>query len=192
MKEEVHYGKRTFVPSITRNEIHEAVIHLADRLNKDYAGREPIFLVVLNGAFMFASDLLKEIEFDCIVSFVKLSSYAGTESTGNVKELIGVEVDVRDRDVIIVEDIVESGLTMHRVLQQLKEWGAASAEICAFVHKPMKLQYEDARPKYVGINIKDRFIIGYGLDMDGYARNLPEVYELEQKENRIGKVKGEK
>ena len=188
MKEEIRYGARTFVPAITRNEIREAVIRVADRLNKDYVGREPIFLVVLNGAFMFAADLVKEVEFECQISFVKLSSYAGTESTGKVKELIGIEVDVKDRDVIIVEDIVESGLTMHRVLEQLRELGAASVEICAFVHKPMKLQFEDARPKYIGMNIKDRFIIGYGLDIDGYARNLPEVYELEVKEDRI--IKG--
>ena len=187
MKEEVRYGSRTFVPAITRNEIREAVIQVADRLNKDYAGKDPIFLVVLNGAFMFAADLLKEIEFDCKISVVKMSSYAGTESTGEIKQLLGIGEDVKDKDIIIVEDIVESGLTMHHVLKQLHEMGAASVEICAFVHKPMKLQYEDARPKYIGMNIKDRFIIGYGLDIDGYARNLPEVYELEVKEDRVAR-----
>ena len=185
MKEEVRYGSRTFVPSIPSQEIHEAVIHVADRLNRDYAGKDPILLVMLNGAFMFASDLVKELEFECVISFIKVSSYAGTASTGQVTELIGLDVDVRDRDVIIIEDIVESGLTMHQAVDQLKRAGAATVEICAFVHKPMKLIYHDVKPKYVGLNIKDSFIIGYGLDIDGYARNLPEVYELQTAEDRI-------
>ena len=178
MKAEVQYGPRRFVPSIGREEIALAVKHVAEQLNNDYAGKEPVFLVVLNGAFMFASDLMKEVNFDCQVSFVKLSSYEGTSSTGNLKQLIGLGIDVQGKDVIIIEDIVESGLTMHHTLELLKQQGAASVEICAFVHKPMKLQYEDARPKYVGKLIKDSFIIGYGLDIDGFARNLPEVYEL--------------
>ena len=181
MKEEVRYGGRTFVPSIPKDEIHEAVVRLADQLSRDYAGKEPVFLVMLNGAFMFASDLIKEVDLDCIVSFIKVSSYAGTESTGEVRELIGLDVDVRGKDVIIVEDIVESGLTMHQAVDQLRRAGAATVEICAFVHKPMKLIYHDVKPKYIGLNIKDSFIIGYGLDIDGYARNLPEVYELAAK-----------
>ena len=181
MKEEVRYGGRTFVPSIPKDEIREAVIRVADRLNKDYAGKDPVLLVMLNGAFMFASDLVKELEFDCMVSFIKVSSYAGTASTGQVKELIGLDVDVRDRDVLIIEDIVESGLTMHQAVDQLRRAGAKSVEICSFVHKPMKLIYHDVQPKYIGLNIKDSFIIGYGLDIDGYARNLPEVYELAEK-----------
>ena len=181
MKEEVRYGGRTFVPSIPKDEIHEAVVRLADQLSRDYAGKEPVFLVMLNGAFMFASDLVKEVDLDCIVSFIKVSSYAGTESTGEVRELIGLDVDVRGKDVIIVEDIVESGLTMHQAVDQLRRAGAATVEICAFVHKPMKLIYHDVKPKYIGLNIKDSFIIGYGLDIDGYARNLPEVYELANK-----------
>ena len=181
MKEEVRYGGRTFVPSIPKDEIHEAVVRLADQLSRDYAGKEPVFLVMLNGAFMFASDLVKEVDLDCIVSFIKVSSYAGTESTCEVRDLIGLDVDVRGRDVIIVEDIVESGLTMHQAVDQLRRAGAATVEICAFVHKPMKLIYHDVKPKYIGLNIKDSFIIGYGLDIDGYARNLPEVYELANK-----------
>ena len=107
MKEEVRYGGRTFVPSIPKDEIHEAVVRLADQLSRDYAGKEPVFLVMLNGAFMFASDLVKEVDLDCIVSFIKVSSYAGTGSTGEVRELIGLDVDVRGKDVIIVEDIVD-------------------------------------------------------------------------------------
>ncbi len=178
MKERVTYGARTFVPAINKEEIAAAVKHVAEELNRDYAGKEPVFLVVLNGAFMFAADLVREVTFDNLISFVKLASYSGTQSTGKVKELIGLEIDVHGKDVIIVEDIVESGLTMHRVMQQLREWGAASVQICTFVHKAMKLEYEDARPKYIGMNIPDRFIIGYGLDIDGHARNLSEVYEL--------------
>ena len=174
----VQFGELTFVPSISCEQIAEAVKAVAERINTDYAGKEPVFLVVLNGAFMFASDLLKNVDLTCTVSFIKLASYSGTQSTGDVREVMGLDTDLHGKDVIIVEDIVDSGLTMHGLLPQIKERGAASVEICAFVHKPEMLQFADAKPKYVGMNIPKRFIIGYGLDIDGKARNLPEVYEL--------------
>ena len=174
----IRVSDKDFAPFIPQEKIETEIHRIANEIKRDVADKEPLFLVMLNGAFMFASDLVKEVEFDCVVSFMKMSSYAGTCSTGRVSELIGLDVDVRDRDVIIVEDIVESGLTMHEVVDQLKKIGAKTVEICAFVHKPMKLIYHDVKPKYIGLNIKDSFIIGYGLDIDGYARNLPEVYEL--------------
>jgi len=175
---QVQFGDLTFVPSIGKEEIARAVSDVAGRINRDYAGREPLFLVILNGAFMFASDLLKQIDLRCTVSCVKLSSYSGTSSTGEVRELMGLTTDITGRDIIIVEDIVDTGLTMHGLIPQLKAKGAASVEICTFVHKPEALQYPDARPRYIGLSIPNRFIIGYGLDIDEYARNLPEVYEL--------------
>ena len=178
MNNEVQYGERVFTLSMSRQEIADIVTRLADRLNADYGGRKPLFLVMLNGAFMFAADLMKKVNMDCTMSFVKLSSYVGMSSTGEVSVLLGLETDVRDRDVVIVEDIVESGLTMHAALEQLRQAGAKSVEICSFVFKPNRLEYEDARPKYVGKAIGDDFIIGYGLDLDGLARNLPEVYVL--------------
>ena len=175
---EVVFGGRRFVLSVDKNEIAQAVSHVAAELNADYKDREPLFLVVLNGAFMFASDLLKKVNLRCTVSFVKLSSYSGMASTQNVRELIGLNEDLAGKDVIVVEDIVDTGLTMHGMIATLKEKGAASVEVCSFVHKPEALKYEDARPKYIGMNIPNRFIIGYGLDLDGLARNLPEIYEL--------------
>lgn len=177
---QVQYGERMFVPSISADQIAEAVKAVAERINTDYAGRTPVFLIVLNGAFMFASDLLKQVNLPCTTTFIKLASYSGTASLGKVREVMGLDADLEGKDVIIVEDIVDSGLTMHGLLPQVKERGAASVEICSFVFKPEMLQYEDARPKYVGMNIPKRFIIGYGLDVDGLGRNLPEVYELKQ------------
>jgi len=170
----------TFVPSISKVEIAAAVKRVAGELNTDYAGREPIFLVVLNGAFMFASDLAKELDLRCVFSFIKLASYEGTASTQNVRSLIGLKEDLHGKDVVVVEDIVDTGLTMHQLKAQLKDMGAASVEVCAIVQKPEALQYPDAQPKYVGLSIPNRFIIGYGLDLDGYARNLPEIYELKK------------
>lgn len=179
MMKEVVFGERTFVPSISAEEIAKAVSRVAERINEDYAGRKPVFLIVLNGAFMFAADLLRQVTLDCTISCIKLSSYhGGLSSSGEVKELMGLDADLTGKDVIIVEDIVDTGLTMHGLIPQIKERGAASVEVCSFVHKPEMLRYEDARPKYIGLNIPNRFIIGYGLDVDEYARNLPEVYEL--------------
>ena len=177
----IKVSDKEFAPFIPQEKIENEIQRIASEIKRDMQDKEPLFLVMLNGAFMFASDLVKEIEFDCMISFIKVSSYAGTASTGQVKELIGLDVDVRDRDVLIIEDIVESGLTMHQAVEQLRRAGAKSVEICSFVHKPMKLIYHDVQPKYIGLNIKDSFIIGYGLDIDGYARNLPEVYELAEK-----------
>lgn len=178
---EIRFGDLSFVPSISREEIAQIVARVAGEINRDYAGREPLFLVILNGAFMFASDLLKEIDLKCTMSCVKLSSYeGGTQSTGKVRQLMGLNSDITGKDIIVVEDIVDTGLSMHGLIPQLMERGAASVEICTFVHKPEALQYPDAKPKYVGMNIPNRFIIGYGLDIDEYARNLPEVYELKK------------
>lgn len=178
---EVQYGDLTFVPAIGREEIAQAVARVAAEINRDYAGREPLFLVILNGAFMFASDLLKEIDLKCTMSCVKLSSYeGGTQSTGKVRQLMGLNTDITGMDIIIVEDIVDTGLSMHGLIPQLKERGAASVEICTFVHKPEALKHLDAKPKYVGMNIPNRFIVGYGLDYEEYGRNLPEVYELKK------------
>ena len=145
---EVQFGELTFVPSITEEQIAAAVSRVANRINADYAGRKPMFMIVLNGAFMFAADLLRQVTLDCTVCCIKLSSYhGGLASSGEVKELMGVDADLTGKDVIIVEDIVDTGLTMHGLIPQIKSRGAASVEVCAFVHKPEMLRYEDAKPK---------------------------------------------
>lgn len=174
----VQVKDKRFRVSITANELHEAVAAVAKRINEDYAGKKPMFIVVLNGAFMFAADLLKMVELPCTVSCVKLSSYEGMSTTGKVREMIGISGDLNGQDVIIVEDIVDTGTTMHGLLPQLKAKGVASVEICSLLHKPEALLFDDAKPKYIALNIPNDFIIGYGLDYDGEARNLPEIYTL--------------
>lgn len=175
----VQYGELRFRRSIDAQTIQAAVERVAKQLDKDYHDTTPLFLLVLNGAFMFAADLLKRIHFECTISCVKLSSYqGGLHSTGHVRELIGLNEDLTGRDVIILEDIVDTGVTMHNLIPQLRAKGAHSVEICTFLFKPESLKEEDARPKYVAIPIENKFIIGYGLDIEEEARNLPEVYEL--------------
>lgn len=179
MNNEVIVGDKTFVPLISAAEIEQVVSAVAERLNSDYADKQPMFVVILNGAFMFAADLLKHFRLPCTMSCVKLSSYeGGLSTTGNVRQVMGLRESLEGKDVIIVEDIVDTGTTMHNLIPQLLEKGARSVEVCTFLFKPEALLHEDARPKYVAKEIGNRFIIGYGLDYDEYARNLPEVYVL--------------
>lgn len=170
---------KTFRPFISKDEIKEINASLAAQMSKDLRGQNPLFLPVLNGSFMFAADLLRALDFDAEVCFVKLSSYSGTQSTGVVKQLIGVNENVKGRNVVVVEDIVETGLSMLDVIRQLKEHGAASVKICSFVFKPHCF-HQDFKVDYVGRNIADDFIVGYGLDYNGYGRTLEEVYVLDE------------
>lgn len=158
--------------------IAEIVGKVAERINRDYAGKEPLFICVLNGAFMYASDLFKHITLSCEITFVRLKSYEGTATTGEVKILTPLTVDIHGRDVIIIEDIVDTGLTMHSFMRQLKEMGANSVELTSFVFKPEALKYADATPKYAGLEIPTKFVLGYGLDFDEKGRNLPALYVL--------------
>lgn len=168
---------KTFGMTLPEEEILARVKAVAERINKDYEGREPMFLAVLNGSFMFASDLMKEIAIPCQISFVKLSSYAGTVTTGKVTEVIGITEDLSGRDIIIVEDIVESGHTMARAIETLGTRNPASVSICTMFFKPQKLQ-EDIEVKYAAMEIPDDFIVGYGLDYDQLGRNLRDIYTL--------------
>lgn len=148
---------------------------VAERINKDMEGKNPLFLAVLNGSFMFASDLMKRITIPCEISFVKLSSYQGTLTTGKVKEVIGINEDLTDRHIIIVEDIVESGLTMKQMMESLGTRNPASVEICSLFVKPHRLQVP-LDIKYGVMEIGDAFILGYGLDYDQQGRNLKDLY----------------
>ena len=163
---------------VSRKEIAQCVARVADQINKDYVGKKPLFICVLNGAFMYASDLFKKIVLPAEITFVRLKSYEGTQTTGEVKLLTPLCVDIRDRDVIVVEDIVDTGLTMHGFLKYLKDQGANSVEVTSFLFKPDALQYADAEPKYVGLSIPTKFVLGYGLDYDEMGRNLPALYVL--------------
>lgn len=162
---------------LTAEEIDNAVDKVATAINKDLKGKVPLFLVVLNGAFMFASDLLKKITLDNNISFVKLSSYTGTRSSQVVRELIGLNEVVKGRTVVILEDIIDTGLTMQRMLEILHQQEAADVKIATLVFKPGAFS-GDYSIDYVGLDIPNDFILGYGLDYDGYGRNLPDIYKI--------------
>ena len=170
---------REFVRTIPAEEIAPRVKGVAERINRDYAGKRPLLIGVLNGCFMFVSDLMKNLEIECEVSFVKFSSYQGAETTGNVKQLLGLSESIEGRDVIIVEDIVDTGLTMHKMLETLAEKKPASLAVASLFLKPARLRVP-VEVKYSAFEIPDRFIVGYGLDYDGLGRNLPDVYDVKE------------
>ncbi len=168
---------KQFRLSITAEEISNAVSSVASQINEDLADKDPLFLCILNGAFMFASDLMKQIDFPCEISFVKLASYQGTSSTGKIKEMIGINENIKGRNIIVVEDIVDTGFTMQSIIKSLEEKGANSIHVCTFLQKPEALQC-DVKVDYAAIKIPNDFIVGYGLDYDGYGRNLKEIYTV--------------
>ena len=170
---------KRFVPFIKAEKLKEEVRRVAAEITRDYQGKTPLFLAILNGSFVFAADLLREVDLPCEISFVKMTSYAGTGTTGAVRELIGLNVDITGRPVIIVEDIVDTGITMAHMLETLKGHNPASIEICTLLTKPDKLQVKlDVR--YCCLSIPNDFIVGYGLDYDGYGRNLKDIYVIEK------------
>ena len=178
----VNVNNLIFDEYLSKEEIAALVKDVADRINTDYAGREPLFICVLNGAFIYASDLFKNITLPAELTFVRLKSYEGTATTGKVNMLIPLQTSVKDRDIIIIEDIVDTGLTMHGFIRQLKEEGARSVELTSFLFKPDSVQFTDATPKYIGKSIPTKFVLGYGLDYDEKGRNLPSLYVLRPEE----------
>jgi hypoxanthine phosphoribosyltransferase len=168
---------KEFAIFIKSETILAAVDIVAQRINKDYKDKNPLFLVVLNGAFMFASDLFKKLSIDCELSFVKLSSYSGTNTTENVKHLIGINEDLKGRHIVVVEDIVDTGITIEHMMEELKKFEPADVKIATLLMKPDKYKKAHAID-YVAIEIPNDFIIGYGLDYDGFARNLPDIYKI--------------
>lgn len=168
---------KEFEVSIPREEILKEVKRVADEINRDYAGKRPILLGVLNGCFMFAADLMKNLNIECEISFVKLSSYQGTTTTGVIREVLGLAESIAGRDVIVVEDIVDTGYTMQRMIESLGTREPASVQIASLFLKPARLKVP-VDVKYSAFTIPDRFIVGYGLDYDGLGRNLPDVYDV--------------
>lgn len=168
---------KTFQTSITEEEIRQRVKVLGQRLSKDMEGKNPLFLSVLNGAFMFTADLLREMTIPCEVSFVKLASYEGAVSTGKVKKLIGLNADISGRTVVIVEDIVDTGHTMRQMMESLTLQHPASIHICTLFVKPENLEV-DLNIEYAAFEIPKAFIVGYGLDYDQQGRQAKEVYAL--------------
>ncbi|MBO4429840.1 MAG: hypoxanthine phosphoribosyltransferase [Bacteroidaceae bacterium] len=170
---------KQFVPFIHHDQIAERVATLAEKLNADYKGKNPILIAILNGAFMFAADLVRHLTFAHEIQFTKLSSYQGMDTTGTVNELIGLPSDIKDRDVIVVEDVIDTGTTMYNLLPKLKEKGAKSVEIAALLLKPGKLQVP-LDVKYCAMEIPNEFIVGYGLDYDGLGRNYKSIYVVKE------------
>lgn len=171
----VHSKK--FKPFLSAVEIQKTIERLAADINRDYAGKKPLFIAILNGSFMFASDLFKEISIEAEINFIKLASYKGTRSTGNIITSIGLDENLDGRHVIILEDIVDTGKTLTEFLPQLRIQQPASLKIVALLHKPDALKHP-ITIDYLGFNIPDKFVVGYGLDYDGLGRNIKEIYQL--------------
>jgi hypoxanthine phosphoribosyltransferase len=168
---------KEFEISIPSSAIDAAVSRMADEINRDYKEKSPLFLAILNGSFVFAADLVRKITIPCQISFVKLSSYSGTVSTNEVKEMIGLTEDISGRNIIILEDIVDSGITLEHLIQNLEKLNPADIKIACFTFKPEAFK-KTFRIDYLGISIPNDFIVGYGLDYDGYGRNLPDIYKI--------------
>lgn len=166
---------KQFRPHIDASELNSAIAKVAEQINKDYKGKKPLFLGILNGSFLFVADLLRLIDLECEVSFLKVSSYHGTETTGTVKELVGLSEDITSRDVIVVEDIVDTGVTIESIFESLEGKGANSIRVATLLFKPNA--YQKSHPiDYVALEVGNEFLVGYGLDYDGLGRNLKDIY----------------
>ncbi|MCX6270252.1 MAG: hypoxanthine phosphoribosyltransferase [Bacteroidetes bacterium] len=168
---------KTFKPYLSSLQIDRAVSKVAEEITRDFSDKNPLFLVILNGAFMFASDLFKKFNFPCEISFVKLASYIGTQTSSQVHELIGLKEEMRGRNVIIIEDIVDTGFTLAKLREQILLQVPADLQIATLLFKP-KAFVERYKLAYIGLEIPNDFIIGYGLDYNGYGRNLPDIYQI--------------
>lgn len=174
----VKVSNREFAPYISQEVIEKEIHRIADEIKRDMNGSDPLFLVMLNGAFMFAAELFKSLEMPCEMSFVKYKTYSGTESTGKANTLIGLDINqVKNRDIVIVEDIIDSGFTMSQLLNDLKAKQAKSIRIATMMFKPNAFKF-DYKVDYIGMCISNEFIVGYGLDYNEYGRNLKEIYKI--------------
>ena len=168
---------KTFDIYMTEKDIHKSVIKVANEINEKYQGKKPIFLGILNGAFMFAAELFKNLTIDCQISFVKVSSYSGTKSTEHVKQLIGFDIPLAGRNVIITEDIIDTGLTIGYILEQLKSMNVANVAIATLLFKPNSFK-EHYSIDFIGKEVPNDFIVGFGFDYNGYGRNYKNIYKL--------------
>lgn len=178
-KESVSYNGLTFVPYIENSRIKSRVAELGEQITEEYKGRTPLVICVLNGAFPFAAELFQNLDIDAEINFIRLSSYQGTTSTGIIRKILGLNAEeIKDRDIIVVEDIVDTGHTIVNLLKDLKNMQPASVKVATLLFKPEAL-VEKFTPDYVGFSIPKKFIIGYGLDLDGLARNLKDIWVLD-------------
>jgi hypoxanthine phosphoribosyltransferase len=176
-QDNVIVNNRPFTKYLSEEDIQREIKRLATEINRDYAGKRPLFLPILNGSFMFASDLFKELTIEAEICFVKIASYHGMQSTGSVVTSIGLDKNLAGRDVVIVEDIVDTGKTLTEFIPQIIEMQPASLKLATLLFKPEALQHP-LTLDYVGFEVPKKFLLGYGLDYDGLARNLREIYQL--------------
>ncbi|WP_020598531.1 hypoxanthine phosphoribosyltransferase [Spirosoma panaciterrae] len=169
---------KTFVPFIPAESIQNRIQELASQINQDYADKKPLLVVILNGAFLFAADLMKNLTIPCEITFLRVSSYKGTSSTGQLKEILGLTEPIASRDLIVVEDIVDTGRTLNDICEQLRVLGPSSLAIATLLFKPEAL-LKPMKLDYVGFEIENRFVLGYGLDYDGLGRNSADILVLE-------------
>lgn len=177
MKEIVTIKDKQFEKFIEFQQIQSAIQEIAGKIDHDLRGENPIFVAVLNGAFMFAAELMKEVSVPCEITFVRLASYQGTSTTNKVQEVLGLNESIENRTVVIVEDIVDSGNTMVALKKQLSKYNPKEIKIATLLLKPDALQ-QDIELEYVALEIPNDFIVGYGLDYDGYGRNLKDIYKI--------------
>ena len=175
----VRLKDKNFQLFIDSKELKNSIESLSNKINQDYSDREPIFLCVLNGAFVFAAELIKRFNHECQVSFVKLSSYQGVQSSGTINSLIGLNEDIKEKDVIIVEDIVDTGQTIANIVENILNKNPRSIEVATLLYKPKSYQ-KQIPIKYRAIEIGNDFIVGFGLDYNGLGRNLEEIYIIEK------------
>jgi hypoxanthine phosphoribosyltransferase len=168
---------KEFKTFFSAEEIHIQVNRIATHINNDYNGKRPLFIAILNGSFMFATDLFKALTIEAEICFIKLASYKGIKSTGQVVTTIGLDQTIKDRDIIVIEDIVDTGKTLHEFLPQLLNLAPASIKIATLLHKPDALKHP-LQLDYIGFEVPNKFLLGYGLDYDGLGRNLNEIYQL--------------
>jgi hypoxanthine phosphoribosyltransferase len=168
---------KSFEVYINEQTLHERIQELGKQISADYGDQKPLFVAILNGSFIFAADLMKAVSIPCEITFIKVSSYKGTHSTGKMTELVGLQEDIANRHVVIIEDIVDTGITMEHIWQSISAKKPLSLAVATLLFKPDSLQKE-VQLKYVGFEIPPTFVVGYGLDYDGFGRNLPDLYVL--------------
>lgn len=175
----IHVHDKYFVPYLSEGEIIEKIKQLADKINTDYEGKSPLFISILNGSFMFSSDLFKYLTIDAEICFIKLASYKGTKSSGQVVTAIGLDTDIAGRDIVILEDIIDTGKTLSQFLPQVYNQQPSSLKIAVLLHKP-EATVHPVEIHYTCFSIPNKFVLGYGLDYNGLGRNLSQLYQLKE------------
>lgn len=173
----LNIDKKEFALAIEHDQIKKRIRLIGTQINLAYEKQVPVFIGILNGSFMFMADLMKEIDIAAEICFIKLSSYEGATQKENVQEIIGLCVDIKDREVIIIEDIIDTGNTLNFLLEKVAEKGPASISVCTLLLKPNKLKHHFDNIAYVGFEIPDDFVVGYGMDFNGLGRNLKDIYK---------------